>query len=102
MDTQAWQPRNIVFVNKEAFDKLNAAEKKAVLDAAKVAEDRGWKASLEEMTIKTKALKDAGIKVVTPSPELKAGLAKVGATITAEWEKSAGADGAAMLAAFRK
>lgn len=102
MDTQAWQPRNIVFVNKEAFDKLTAAEKKAVLDASKVAEDRGWKASIEEMTIKTNALKTAGIKVITPSPELKAGLAKVGATITAEWEKSAGADGAAMLAAFRK
>jgi TRAP-type C4-dicarboxylate transport system substrate-binding protein len=54
------------------------------------------------MTIKTKALKDAGIKVITPSAELKAGLTKVGASITAEWEKSAGADGAAMLAAFRK
>jgi TRAP-type C4-dicarboxylate transport system substrate-binding protein len=102
IDTQAWQPRNIVFVNKAAFDKLTAAEKKAVLDAAKAAEERGWKASIEEMTIKTKALKDAGIKVITPSAELKAGLTKVGATITAEWEKSAGADGAAMLAAFRK
>jgi TRAP-type C4-dicarboxylate transport system substrate-binding protein len=102
MDTQAWQPRNIVFVNKQAFDKLTPAEQKAVKDAAKTAEDRGWKMSLEEMTVKTAALKAAGIKVVTPSPELKAGLAKVGATITAEWEKSAGADGAAMLAAYRK
>jgi len=102
IDTQAWQPRNIVFVNKEAFDKLTPAEKKAVTDAAKTAEERGWKMSLEEMTIKTKALKDAGIIVAPPSPELKAGLAKVGATITAEWEKTAGADGAAMLAAFKK
>ena len=102
IDTQAWLPRNIVFVNKAAFDKLSAAEKKAVLDAAKVAEERGWKMSIEEMTIKTNALKAAGIKVVPPSPELKAGLAKIGAEITAEWEKSAGADGAAMLAAYRK
>jgi hypothetical protein len=54
------------------------------------------------MAIKTKALKDAGIKVTAPTPEMKAGLAKIGATIAAEWEKSAGADGAAMLAAFRK
>ncbi len=102
MDTQAWQPRNIVFVNKQAFDKLSDKEKKAVLDAAKVAEARGWKLSVEEMTIKTAALKAAGIKVVTPSPALKAGLAKVGATITAEWEKAAGPDGMAMLAAYRK
>ena len=102
IDTQAWLPRNIVFVNKEAFDKLTAAEKKAVTDAAKVAEDRGWKASIEEMTIKTAALKAAGIIVLPPTPALKSGFAKVGDTIAAEWEKSAGADGAAMLAAFRK
>jgi TRAP-type C4-dicarboxylate transport system substrate-binding protein len=102
MDTQAWLPRNIVIVNKQAFDKLSAAEKKAVTDAAKVAEERGWKFSTDEMAIKTKALKDAGIKVVTPSPELKAGLAKIGGVITSEWEKAAGPDGAAMLAAYRK
>jgi TRAP-type C4-dicarboxylate transport system substrate-binding protein len=102
IDTQAWLPRNIVIVNKAAFDKLSAAEKKAVTDAAKAAEDRGWKLSVEEMTIKTKALKDAGIIVLPPSPELKAGLAKIGSTIASEWEKSAGPDGAAMLAAYRK
>jgi TRAP-type C4-dicarboxylate transport system substrate-binding protein len=102
IDTQAWLPRNIVIVNKEAFDKLSPAEKTAVTDAAKVAEDRGWKLSIEEMAIKTKALKDAGIQVLPPTPELKAGLAKIGETIAVEWEKSAGADGAAMLATYRK
>ena len=61
-----------------------------------------WKLSIEEMAIKTNALKAAGIKVIPPSDNLKAGLAKIGATIASEWEKSAGADGAAMLAAYRK
>jgi TRAP-type C4-dicarboxylate transport system substrate-binding protein len=102
IDTQAWQPRNIVFVNKAAFDKLPAAEQKAVIDAAKAAEERGWKLSIEEKQIKTDALKAAGIKVSEPTAELKEGLAKIGTTITAEWEKSAGEDGAAMLAAYRK
>ena len=102
IDTQAWLPRNIIFVNKAAFDKLPAAEQKAVLDAAKTAEERGWKMSENEMTVKNAALKAAGIIVLPPSPELKAGLTKIGATITAEWEKAAGADGAAMLAAYRK
>ncbi|HLA21491.1 MAG TPA: TRAP transporter substrate-binding protein [Pseudolabrys sp.] len=102
VDAQAWLPRNIVFVNKAAFDKLTPAEKKAVTDAAKVAEERGWKLSIEEMTIKTAALKAAKIIVMPPSPALKAGLSKIGSTIAAEWEKSAGADGAAMLAAFKK
>ena len=58
--------------------------------------------SVEEMTIKTNALKTAGITVLPPTPELKAGFAKIGATIASEWEKSAGADGAAILAAYRK
>jgi TRAP-type C4-dicarboxylate transport system substrate-binding protein len=102
IETEAWLPRNIVFVNKEAFDKLTDAQKKAVMDAAKVAEERGWKASIEEKDVKTQALKDAGIKVLKPTPQLKAGLSKIGDTIAQEWEKSAGADGAAMLAEFKK
>jgi TRAP-type C4-dicarboxylate transport system substrate-binding protein len=102
IDAQGWQPRNIVFVNKAAFDKLSAAEQKAVTEAAKAAEERGWKLSIEDMKVKTDALRAAGLKVSEPTPELKAGLQKIGETMTAEWEKSAGADGAAMLAAYRK
>ena len=71
-------------------------------NTAKAAEERGWKASIAEKEVKTKALKDAGIKVMAPSAELKSGLAKIGETIAKEWEQSAGADGAAMLAAFKK
>ncbi len=102
IDTQAWLPRNIVFVNKAAFDKLKPNEQKAVLDAAKAAEERGWKASQEEMAIKTKALKDAKIIVLEPTTDLKAGLAKIGETIAAEWASKAGPDGQKMLEDYRK
>ena len=101
-DTQAWLPRNVVVVNQAAFEKLTAAEKKAVTDAAKTAEERGWKASIEEMTVKTNALKSAKIIVVQPSDGLKAGFAKIGETIAAEWIAAAGADGKAILDAYRK
>jgi TRAP-type C4-dicarboxylate transport system substrate-binding protein len=102
IDTQAWLPRNMVFASKAAFDRLSAAEKMALIDAAKAAEERGWKLSIEEMTIKTKALKDAGIIVILPSPALEAGLARIGSVIAQEWAVSAGADGKALLAAYRK
>ena len=102
VDTQAWLPRNMVFASKAAFDRLSAAEKMALIDAAKAAEERGWKLSIEEMTIKTKALKDAGIIVVLPSPTFEAGLARIGSVIAQEWAASAGADGKALLAAYRK
>lgn len=101
-DTQAWVPRNMVFVNKEAFGKLSEADKKAVTDAAAAAETRGWAASIEEMTVKTNALKAAGIKVVAPSDALKSGFAKIGDTIAAEWAASAGADGKTMIETYRQ
>ncbi len=102
IDTQAWVPRNMVFANKAAFERLSAVEKKALTDAAKAAEERGWRLSLEEMTIKTAALKNAGIIVLPPSPSLESGMANIGTVIAKEWAASAGADGEAMLTAYRK
>jgi TRAP-type C4-dicarboxylate transport system substrate-binding protein len=102
IDMQAWVPRNMVFANKAAVDRLSAAEKQALVESASAAEERGWKLSVEEMTIKTNALKNAGILVLAPSEQLKTGLAKIGGAISREWAASAGTDGEAMLAAYRK
>lgn len=44
----AWIPKNIVFMNKKAFDGLDAATQKALLAAAQEAETRGWRMSREE------------------------------------------------------
>lgn len=101
-DLQAWQPRNIVFVNKAAFDKLTPEQQKALRDAAATAEELGWKISEEEYTQQKKILADNGIKVITPSPELLNGFKEVGKQMAEEWEKSAGADGKALLEAYRK
>ncbi|EJW10089.1 TRAP transporter solute receptor [Rhodovulum sp. PH10] len=100
-DIQAWLPRDMVFVNKSAFARLSDAEKKAVLEAAAAAEERGWKASRDEMNAKNAALKAAGIVFQDPAPELKAGFDAIGKTITDEWLASAGADGKAILDAYR-
>ena len=47
-DTQAWLPKNVVFVNKEAFDALDKPSQDAVMKAAADAEARGWKTSRGE------------------------------------------------------
>lgn len=101
-DLQGWQPRNIVLVNKAAFDKLTPEQQSAVREAAAAAEERGWKMSEEEFTVQRKALADNGINVVEPTEELFTGLKKVGEQMAAEWEESAGADGKAILEAYRK
>ena len=100
-DTQAWLPRNMVIVNQAAFDALTPEEQTAVEEAAAEAETRGWEMSQTETEEKTQALIDNGMTIVEPSEELASGFAEIGATIAAEWEESAGEDGAALLEAFR-
>lgn len=101
-DIQAWLPKNIVVVNKRAFDHLPADEQKAVLDAAAKAEARGWKMSKEETAKQTKALADHGIHVEKPTPELMDGLKKIGTEMLADWKKKAGPEGEALLKAYQQ
>ena len=102
-DTQAWLPRNVVIVSKEAFDKLSAAEKKALTDAAKAAEERGWTASAAETSekIKTLALNKITIVAAVGSAEDRASLKSA-----SRWPPSgrlaAGADGKVILETFNK
>jgi TRAP-type C4-dicarboxylate transport system substrate-binding protein len=100
--TQAWLPRNVVIVSKAAFDGLPQDVRNAVLAAAKAAEERGWKASEAETDAKIKVLAANKITIVQPSDALKKGFGDIGKTMTAEWEKTAGADGKTILDAFRK
>ncbi|WP_295811726.1 TRAP transporter substrate-binding protein [uncultured Nitratireductor sp.] len=100
-DAQAWLPRNMVFVNKAAFDALPEDQRGAVLDAAASAETRGWEASVKETMEKTQILKDNGITVSAPSAELKEGLAAIGAEMSAEWAEKAGDEGKAVLDAYK-
>ena len=102
VDTQAWLPKNAIIVNQAAFNALDAATQQAVLKAAADAEARGWKVSQEKNDWYKKALAEKGMKIVAPSPKLTEGLKKVGEVMTADWEKKAGADGAALLGAYRK
>jgi TRAP-type C4-dicarboxylate transport system substrate-binding protein len=101
-DTQAWLPKNIIFVNKAAFDALDKPTQDAVMNAAKTAEERGWKVSQEKTQWYLDQLKAKGMKVQNPSPELASGFRKVGEQLTADWLKKAGADGQAVVDAYKK
>ena len=101
-DTQAWLPKNIVFVSQKAFDALDKATQDALLKAASEAETRGWKTSEEKTKFYLEQLAKNGMNVAPPSAALKADLKKIGDTMTADWIKSAGADGQAIVEAFRK
>ncbi|MDA7417206.1 TRAP transporter substrate-binding protein [Xenophilus arseniciresistens] len=101
-DTQAWLPKNAVIVNKAALDALDAPTKTAVLKAAADAETRGWAASKKENTDTQEKLKANGMNILPPPAQLKADMAKVGDTMLKEWLDKAGADGKALIDAYRK
>jgi TRAP-type transport system periplasmic protein len=100
-DVRAWLPKNAVIVNQKAFDGLDRATQQAVLKAAAAAESRGWKAS-EEKNKWYLAQLAAHMKVEKPSAQLERDMQRVGETMTQEWVKQTGADGQAILKAYRK
>jgi TRAP-type C4-dicarboxylate transport system substrate-binding protein len=101
-DTQAWIPKNVVFVNKGAFDALDKPSQDAVRKAAAAAETRGWKVSEEKTSWYLDQLKQKGMKVLPPGEGLKSGLRKIGEQLTADWLKKSGADGQAVIDAYKK
>ncbi|WP_298829310.1 TRAP transporter substrate-binding protein [uncultured Piscinibacter sp.] len=101
-DTQAWLPKNAVIVNKAAFDALDKSTQDAVLKAGADAEARGWAASRKVNTDTLDKLKANGMQVQPPSAQLKADMKKVGDTMLKEWLDKSGAEGQALVDAFRK
>jgi TRAP-type transport system periplasmic protein len=101
-DTQAWLPKNGVIVNRKAFDALDKPTQEAVLKAAAEAEKRGWALSEEKNAWYKKALSEKGMKIMNPSPKLMGDMKQVGAIMLSDWQKKAGADGAAVIGAYTK
>ncbi len=101
-DTQAWLPRNIIFVNKAAFDGLDKPTQAALLKAAADAETRGLKIAVEKSDWYLEQFRAKGMTVSGPSPELEAGFKKIGEQLTADWIKKAGAPGQAVIDAYKK
>jgi TRAP-type C4-dicarboxylate transport system substrate-binding protein len=100
-DVQAWIPKDATFVNKAAFNSLDKATQDAILKAAATAEERGWKMWQEKAGWYIEQLKAKGMKVQAPSPELAAGFKKAGDQLTADWLKKAGAEGQAIIDAYK-
>jgi TRAP-type C4-dicarboxylate transport system substrate-binding protein len=97
----AWLPRNATVVSQKAFDALDKPTQEAVLKAAAAAEQRGWATSerLDGEYIKELAAK--GMTVAQPSDSVKKELAAIGEAMTADWIKSAGPEGQAVIDAYR-
>ena len=101
-DTQAWLPRNLILVNKAAFDALDPATRQALLKAGADAEARGLAASKKANTESLDKLKGGGMSILPPSVTLAADMKKVGDTLLKEWLEKAGPEGKQLVDAYRK
>lgn len=97
----AWVPKNIVVVNKAAFDALPAETQAAVLAAAAAAEIRGWEMSKAEAAAKTQEMADNGMIIAAPSAELVAGLKAIGAQMLDNWKANASPDALSILTDYQ-
>jgi TRAP-type C4-dicarboxylate transport system substrate-binding protein len=101
-DTQAWLPKNVTVVNKAAFERLDQPTQDALLKVAAAAEARGWWRSQDKHKWYGEQLAAHGLKVLSPSEALKTGLQQIGERLTGEWLTKAGADGQAVIDAYKK
>jgi len=72
-----------------------------VLKAAGAAEARGWATSEQLNGEFIKELGAKGMTIAEPSDSLKKELAAIGETMTADWLKTAGPEGQAVIDAYR-
>ena len=99
--TNGWHPKNAVVVNERAYQRLPAAQQKSLADAAVAAEKRGWDLARQREQGANKMLADNGMTLHAPDPAMMAALTRIGDQMTAEWLKTAGADGEAIVKAYK-
>ena len=99
--TSAFHPKNVVVVNQRAFSRLPKEQQDALVKAGESAEKRGWEMSRAREKEGDDTLAKNGMSVREPDPAMKAAFEKVGQQMAQEWEKSAGAEGQAILKRYR-
>jgi TRAP-type C4-dicarboxylate transport system substrate-binding protein len=99
-DTQAWMPKNMIYVNEAAFKRLTPKAQQAIIDAGKTAETRGWKLSEEVFSKTTDQLK-AKMQYRTANEAVTKSLAQIGDVMSVEWAEAVGPNAEKILAPLR-
>lgn len=101
-DANLWLPKNIIFVNQRAFDRLDEEVQNAVLEAAARAEERGWQMSQDDNQTSLQALEENGVTVSVPNDEVAAALQAAGDMLYEEWLERADSDAEQVLEEYRQ
>lgn len=99
-EINAWTPKNAVIVNAAAFAKLATTEQKALREAAKRAEERGWRMSRLAAQDAVQTLRNNGVKVESMPPSLEREFTRLGERFSREWIREAGAQASELFTSF--
>ena len=112
VDTHVWEharyyidaatnhPTNMLIINANVWNGLDADTQQAIREAAQRAEERAWEV-MQTIEADSKAtLRDHGMAVVPPSAALEDAMRQAGEIMQREWIERAGAEAESLLAEF--
>ncbi len=93
-------PLSLAFCNADTFAALPGAARAAVVRAAAQAEAQGFQAIITRLAENEARMRANGVTIAAP-PALRTALAQASGPVIADWTARMGAEGAAILAAYR-
>ncbi len=100
-EVDAWLPRNYIMANKDAWAGVSDANKNVIRACAELAEYAGTWRAVEYTQFTLNGLKAGGMTVGPANDSLVGELKEIGVTMTNEWLDAAGAEGKAIVDAFK-
>lgn len=97
----AWLPRNYIMVNGDVWNDTSEANQNVLNACAELAEYAGTWRAREYTGFTLQGLRDGGMTVAPAGDVLMDELRDIGATMTAEWLEATGAEGQAIVDAYR-
>lgn len=95
-------PLSFATVGQAAYDALEAGQRAAVDAAAQETEAAQWRRLTDRTTANYERMRQNGVHIVPPSPDLLAALREAASASLATWRQQAGAEGDAILARYNQ
>jgi len=89
-DLNAWSPKNLVMVNTAAFEALDPAIRRRVVELSAEAETRGWTEADNAALSSKETLARQGMRVELTPPDLRSTLVRMGERFAREWVREVG------------
>ena len=95
-----WLSKSAVVLNRGAFEALEPALRDALLEAARVAEERGWRLSRREAGRQHARMEERGFSPMKAPVRLWADVVETRRKSTVEWTERTGEEGVGVIQAF--